>query len=104
MNIIDLNGISLAYDSFGNPADAPMLLIAGLGTQMIRWTPTFCEGLAVKGFYGIRFDNRDAGGSIHLSEYGAPDFARSGSGPDDWAASSCALHALRHGSGRYWVA
>jgi len=68
------NGIDLAYDSFGDEADEAILLIAGLGTQMIRWTVPFCEHLASHGYRVIRFDNRDAGWSTHLLHVAPPDF------------------------------
>ncbi|MCX5579917.1 alpha/beta fold hydrolase [Kaistia terrae] len=74
MNIVKANGIDLTYDSFGNDADVPILLIAGLGTQMIRWTAPFCEALANRGYRVIRFDNRDAGCSTHFPQYGNVDF------------------------------
>ena len=75
MHILTFGGISLAYDSFGQEADETILLIAGLGTQRIRWTPAFCEALTARGFRVIRFDNRDTGGSTHLAEHPAPDFS-----------------------------
>ncbi|WP_238655003.1 alpha/beta fold hydrolase [Paenibacillus piscarius] len=74
MNIIQTNGIELAYDSFGSDKDEAIILIAGLGTQMIRWTVPFCEQLAARGFRVIRFDNRDTGCSTHYSHYPALDF------------------------------
>lgn len=74
MNIIQTNSIELAYDSFGNDNDEVMILIAGLGTQMIRWTVPFCEQLAAQGFRVIRFDNQDTGCSTHYSHYPAMDF------------------------------
>lgn len=74
MNIIPTNNIELAYDSFGNDNDEAIILIAGLGTQMIRWTVPFCEQLAARGFRVIRFDNRDTGCSTHYSHYPAMDF------------------------------
>lgn len=55
------NGIELEYDTFGDPSGAPLLLIAGLGMQMIGWDDDFCRLLAERGFKVIRFDNRDAG-------------------------------------------
>ena len=55
------NGIELEYDTFGDPSGAPLLLIAGLGMQMVGWDEEFCELLAGRGFHVIRFDNRDAG-------------------------------------------
>ncbi|QHW34865.1 alpha/beta hydrolase [Paenibacillus rhizovicinus] len=74
MNILNVNGIDLAYDSFGNENDEAIILIAGLGTQMIRWTDPFCRLLAARGFRVIRFDNRDAGCSAHFDHYQALDF------------------------------
>ncbi len=59
-------GITLCYERFGDPADPPILLIMGLGTQMIAWHEDFCEELAERGFHVIRFDNRDVGRSTHL--------------------------------------
>ncbi|RAW11531.1 alpha/beta hydrolase [Paenibacillus taichungensis] len=72
--LIKVNGIDLAYDSYGNEKDETILLIAGLGTQMIRWTVPFCEMLAARGFRVIRFDNRDTGLSTHFSHYATLDF------------------------------
>ena len=69
------NGISITYDSFGVDTAPPVLLIMGLGAQMTRWRPEFCEQLAARGFRVIRFDNRDAGLSTHLVEAGMPDMA-----------------------------
>jgi pimeloyl-ACP methyl ester carboxylesterase len=69
------NGITLAYDSFGEEAAETILLIAGLGTQMIRWTDPFCAELAGRGYRVVRFDNRDAGRSTNFSGHGAMDFA-----------------------------
>ncbi|MBM6582387.1 alpha/beta hydrolase [Microvirga sp. BT689] len=73
MAIVKGNGIDLAYDSFGDGADA-ILLVAGLGTQMIRWTVPFCEALAARGYRVIRFDNRDSGCSTHFHHCAPPDF------------------------------
>jgi pimeloyl-ACP methyl ester carboxylesterase len=67
-------GISLCYERFGNEADPPMLLIMGLGTQMIGWPDEFCAQLADRGFHVIRFDNRDIGRSSRI--VGAPPTPR----------------------------
>lgn len=75
MAIVKTNGIELAWESFGEPGDEVILLIAGFGTQMIRWTASFCEALAAFGYRVIRFDNRDAGCSTHLDACPPPDFA-----------------------------
>ena len=69
------NGITLHYDSFGAADADAIVLIAGLGTQMIRWPQPFCEDLAARGYRVIRFDNRDAGLSTHFSQCPVPDFA-----------------------------
>jgi pimeloyl-ACP methyl ester carboxylesterase len=69
------NGITLAYDSFGDEAAETILLIAGLGTQMIRWTDAFCRELVTRGYRVVRFDNRDTGRSTYFTEHGAMDFA-----------------------------
>ncbi len=60
-------GITLCHESFGEPSDQPILLVMGLGTQMIAWREDFCEQLASRGFFVVRFDNRDVGLSTHLS-------------------------------------
>lgn len=54
-------GIELAYERFGNPEDPTILLIMGLGMQMLGWDEDFCRLLAERGFQVVRFDNRDAG-------------------------------------------
>ncbi|MCJ2096124.1 alpha/beta fold hydrolase [Methylobacterium sp. J-072] len=69
------NGVTLAYDSFGDEAAETILLIAGLGTQMIRWAAPFCRELVTRGYRVVRFDNRDTGRSTHFTEHGAMDFA-----------------------------
>lgn len=74
MNFTRTNGVELAWDDFGDAANETILLIAGLGTRMIRWTRSFCEALAAKGYRVIRFDNRDAGHSTHFSASSSPDF------------------------------
>ncbi|MFN7149067.1 MAG: alpha/beta fold hydrolase [Microthrixaceae bacterium] len=58
--------IELAYETFGDPTDPAILLVMGLGTQMIAWPDEMCELLADAGHHVIRFDNRDVGLSTHL--------------------------------------
>jgi pimeloyl-ACP methyl ester carboxylesterase len=65
--IVRANGIDLCYEIFGDPAAEPMILIMGLGAQMIHWDDDFCRQLAARGFRVIRFDNRDIGKSTRLS-------------------------------------
>ena len=74
VNILSVHDVELAYDSFGSETDEAVVLIAGLGTQMIRWTTSFCQMLAARGFRVIRFDNRDVGGSTHYRHVQALDF------------------------------
>jgi len=57
------NGIRLSFHSFGRPGGEPLLLIHGLGTQLIGWPEALCHALADAGFYVVRFDNRDIGKS-----------------------------------------
>ena len=59
-------GVTLCFEPFGDPGDAPILLVMGLATQMIAWHEDFCEQLADRGFYVVRFDNRDIGRSTHF--------------------------------------
>lgn len=69
------NGIEICYDTFGDPADPPLLLIMGLAAQMIAWYDDFCIELARRGLYVVRFDNRDVGRSTHFDHAGLPDTA-----------------------------
>ncbi|WP_407159628.1 alpha/beta fold hydrolase [Bradyrhizobium sp. STM 3557] len=60
------NGIDICYEIFGDPAAEPLLLIMGLGAQMVIWDDAFCQQLAARGFRVIRFDNRDIGQSSKM--------------------------------------
>lgn len=62
--------VEICFSTFGDPEDPPLLLVMGLGFQMIAWPAGFCAQLAAAGFHVVRFDNRDAGRSTHLR--GAP--------------------------------
>jgi pimeloyl-ACP methyl ester carboxylesterase len=59
-------GITLCYESIGDPADPPLVLVMGLGMQLIAWPDAFCTELAGRGFHVVRFDNRDAGRSTSI--------------------------------------
>ena len=82
------SGARIAWDSFGSPAQPPMVLIQGLSAQMVGWRPGFCQRLANEGFYVIRFDNRDVGESQRYPAggYTFADFA------DDTTALLDMLH------------
>jgi pimeloyl-ACP methyl ester carboxylesterase len=69
------NGIELEYDTFGDERDRPLLLIMGLGAQMLQWDERFCTALAERGQYVIRFDNRDVGLSTKFDHAGVPNLA-----------------------------
>jgi pimeloyl-ACP methyl ester carboxylesterase len=65
--------VELCYETFGDPADPALLLIMGLGTQMIAWDPAFCGQLVDCGFHVIRYDNRDIGRSTHFDSVRPPN-------------------------------
>ena len=65
--------VKIAFDAFGDPQAKPLLLIMGLADQMITWHEKLCRVLADRGFFVIRFDNRDIGRSTWLEEEGAPN-------------------------------
>jgi pimeloyl-ACP methyl ester carboxylesterase len=66
------DGVELCYETFGEPSDPAMLLVMGLGTQMLGWHEDFCELLAGRGFFVIRYDNRDVGRSTHHRDVKPP--------------------------------
>jgi pimeloyl-ACP methyl ester carboxylesterase len=70
---VKANGLSICYQAFGEPADPVVVLIMGMGAQMVGWDEEFCERLASRGFCVIRLDNRDAGRSTRLDHAGVPD-------------------------------
>ncbi|MFJ9615106.1 alpha/beta fold hydrolase [Streptomyces noursei] len=70
MPIVDVSpGVSLAYETFGNACDAPVLLVMGFGAQMIAWHEDLCRALAERGRYVIRYDNRDCGLSTTFDDH-----------------------------------
>ena len=68
VRVVPSNGIDIAYETFGDVSDVPVLLVMGLGGQMVAWDDEFCALLAGCGHYVIRFDNRDIGLSTHLDQ------------------------------------
>jgi proline iminopeptidase len=67
------NGITIAYETSGNPLDTPVLLIMGLGMQLIAWPQDLVDGLVEQGYYVIRYDNRDVGLSTKLHHFKKPN-------------------------------
>lgn len=72
---VKANGIQIEYDTIGNPSSPPLLLIMGLGGQLIHWDEIFCRQLADRGHFIIRFDNRDTGLSTRFEATGLPDMS-----------------------------
>ncbi len=68
----NVNNIEIEYDTFGDPSSKPLLLVMGLGGQMIAWLDELCETMAKFGFYVVRFDNRDVGLSTKFEEAVTP--------------------------------
>jgi pimeloyl-ACP methyl ester carboxylesterase len=75
---VKANGIQIEYETIGEASASPILLITGLGGQLIEWHENFCEGLARKGHYVIRFDNRDVGLSYKFEELGLQNIMKAG--------------------------
>ncbi|MFF9362258.1 alpha/beta fold hydrolase [Streptomyces griseoluteus] len=68
-NVVVSPGVSIEYESFGDPANPPVLLVMGLGAQLLAWHEDFCRALADRGRYVIRYDNRDCGLSTKFDEH-----------------------------------
>ncbi len=75
---VKTNGIEIEVESFGQARDPAILLIMGLGGQMVLWPDDFCERLAGAGYRVVRFDNRDIGLSTKLDGLGRPPLLRNG--------------------------
>lgn len=75
MATITTNGIRIGYETEGDANGPAVLLIMGLGMQLIDWPDDFVAGLAEQGYRVIRFDNRDSGLSSKLDEHGVPNLA-----------------------------
>ena len=73
MTAINANGITIEYEEKGSKQDPPIILIRGLGTQLIDWPKALIDGLAGNGFRVIYPDNRDVGLSTKMDDAGAQD-------------------------------
>lgn len=73
---ITANGISIEYETHGNPSDPPLLLVMGLGAQLTLWPIELVEALVGHGYYVIRHDNRDIGLSEKFGHAGVPNFRK----------------------------
>lgn len=72
VRIAHLDGLDLAYETFGDPDDPAIVLVMGFGTQMLGYHEQMCAMLADAGFFVVRFDNRDVGLSTHFDALTAP--------------------------------
>ncbi len=70
------NGLKIAYESFGNPDNPAIVLVAGLYNQLVRWPLELCQHLVDRGYRVIRFDNRDIGLSDKFAGVRAPSYFR----------------------------
>ena len=73
---ITANGISIEYEAYGDTANPPLLLVMGLGAQLTLWPMELVEALVARGYYVIRYDNRDIGLSQKFGAHGIPNFRR----------------------------
>ena len=73
---ITANGIQLEYEAYGDAANPPLLLVMGLGAQLTLWPMELVEALVARGYYVIRYDNRDIGLSQKFGDHGIPNFKR----------------------------
>lgn len=71
---IEVNGIDICYETFGDTSNPAILFVMGLGAQMIAWPEMLMTGLADAGYHVIRYDNRDVGLSQKFDSAGMPDF------------------------------
>src|SRR4051794_953520 len=69
---LEAGDVTLCYETFGSPEDPAVLLVMGLGTQMLAWDADFCAKLVDRGFFVIRYDNRDTGRSTVLRGHKPP--------------------------------
>ena len=61
--MIERDGVRLCTDSFGDPADPPVILVMGMSASMLWWDEDFCRMLAAGGRFVVRYDHRDTGQS-----------------------------------------
>jgi pimeloyl-ACP methyl ester carboxylesterase len=83
--MVEVNGVGLCAQTFGSPADPPILLVMGLAASMLHWEDDFCERLASGPRLVIRYDHRDTGRSVSYPR-GAPGYTG-----DDLVADAAGL-------------
>ena len=75
MTAVEANGITIEYEESGAREAPTILLVNGLGVQLVFWADGLIEGLAAAGLHVVRFDNRDVGLSTKIDDAGLPDLA-----------------------------
>ena len=93
MAAVKANGIEIEYSDSGARDSPVIVLIMGLGMQLIAWPDAFCEGLVARGFRVVRFDNRDAGLSTKMPSAGPTAYGASDGFGFPAAAGQAALYA-----------
>ena len=73
---VPANGLTLAYESLGDPRRETILLISGTGGQLTQWPDALCQALVQRGYRVLRYDQRDSGRSTRLDAAGLPDWAK----------------------------
>lgn len=75
MTLINANGINIKVEQHGILGNTPLILVRGLGSQLIHWPSSLIDGFVEQGFHVMTFDNRDTGLSHKFSKAGVPDIA-----------------------------
>lgn len=73
MPLLPANGIEIAYETYGDPHAVPLVLVGGLGQQLVGWHPDLLAAMTRRGYRVVVYDNRDVGQSTHVHELGRPD-------------------------------
>jgi pimeloyl-ACP methyl ester carboxylesterase len=88
------SGVRLAYERLGEPSAPPVMLMMGIGAQLIAWPDGLCDALVARGLQLVRFDNRDAGLSTHIVNAPAPNLPAALAG--DYSSASYTLSDMAH--------
>src|SRR4051794_9370469 len=86
MTSVRANGIDIEYETFGSADDPPLLMIMGLGAQLVAWDVDLMDRFAAEGYHVIRFDNRDVGLSSKIEGGPEPDIGKALQGDDSTAS------------------
>ncbi|WP_131745350.1 alpha/beta hydrolase [Frankia sp. Cppng1_Ct_nod] len=85
MGTVQANGIEIAYEQHGDSSGLPLLMVGGLGQQLVSWHPDLIRAVVRRGFQVVIYDNRDVGLSTHFDHLGRPDLVAAMSGDTDAA-------------------